>query len=164
MFGNKLATATAQVTALLAALKEGLGFEAATAEAVTPAALQNHRAAIENAAAGAAIVQIKSELAAYVGGLASVGITIAAEQLTADGVKQAIETKIAAIAQTKAVETVASSGHAAAIPVAPGQDVAPSAETMTKAELSTAIGAEQDPVKRKRLYTAFEKRFLSGRN
>ena len=163
MFGNKLATATAQVTALLAALK-GIGFEAATAEAVTPAALQTHLAARENTAAEEAAAPLQAQLSAYTSGLAAAGITVAAEQLTADAVKKAVEAKIAASAQTKAVETIASSGHAAALAVPPGQDTAPNAETMTKAELSDAIGAEQDAVKRKRLFDAFEKRFLLGRN
>ena len=163
MFGNKLATATAQVTALLAAL-QGIGFEAATAEAVDPAALQSHLAARENAAAAAATAPLQSQLTAYIAGLAAAGITVAAEAITAEGVKAAVEAKITAAAQVKAVETVASSGHAAALAVPAGQDGAPSAETMTRDELAAAIGAEQDPVKRKRLYSAFEKRFLSSRN
>ena len=170
MFGNKLATATAQVTALLAALK-GIGFEAATAEAVTPAALQSHLAARENAAAEAATAPLAAEIASLKAanetlrsGLAAAGVVVPAAEGTADGVKNAVEAKIAAVAQTKAVETIASSGHIAAIAVPPGQDVAPSADTMTKAELAAAVGAEQDPVKRKRLFDTFEKRFLSSRN
>ena len=163
MFGNKLATATAQVTALLAALK-GIGFEAATVEAVTPAALQSHLAARENAAAEAAAAPLQAQLGVYASGLVAAGITVAAGQLTADSLTQAIEAKIAASAQTKSVETIASAGHASAIPVAPGSDMAPSAESMTKAELAAAIGDEQDPVKRKRLYNTYEKRFGVGRN
>jgi hypothetical protein len=163
MFGSKLATVTAQLAAVLTALK-GIGFEAATAEEVTPAALQSHLAARENAAAEAASAPLQSQLGAYADGLAAAGITIPAESGSAEGIAQAIAAKIAATAQVKAVETVASSGHAAALAVPAGQDVAPNAETMTRAELTDAIGAEQEPVKRKRLYTAYEKRFLSGRN
>lgn len=163
MFGNKLATAQASITALLGAITS-IGFKADTPEAVTAAGLQSHLAARENAAAAEAAAPLQEQLAVYTSGLAAAGITVSGEQLTAEGIKQAIETKIAATAQTKAVETIASSGHAAALAVPPGQDVAPSAETMTRAELAAAIGAEQDVVKRKRLFDVFDRRFGSGRN
>lgn len=160
MFGNKLATATAQVSALLAALK-GIGFEAATAEAVTPAALQSHLAARENAAAEAATAPLQSQLTAYTSGLAAAGITIAAEAFTAEGVKAAVEAKIAAVAQAKAVETVASSGHAAALAVPSTEGTGPAADaTPASAEefLATAA-AITDPAARTAYYRKHSSRF-----
>ena len=162
MFGNKLATATAQITALLAALK-GIGFEAATAEAVDAAALQTHLAARENAAAEAATAPLQAQLAAYTTGLAAAGITVALVdgKLSAADVKAAVEAKIAAVAQAKAVETVASSGHAAALAVPSTEGTGPAADATPASaeEFLAASAAIADPAARTAYFRKHSSRF-----
>lgn len=164
MFGSKLKAADLQVTALLGVLAS-IGYKPASAEEATEAGLKAHLSANQQQAVNAAVAPLTATVGAYAEGLIAAGVVIPVvqgEAISAAGVQAAVASVIAARATTQAVETVASAGHAAALAVPKGSEAAdPTA--MSADELGAAVQAEKDPVKRKALFSAYERRFLDAK-
>jgi hypothetical protein len=162
MFGNKLATSEAKITALLG-IFAAVGYIPASAEEASVEGFTAHLAMREKNAVDAATAPHAVTLAAYADGFKAAGIALkAGDAITADAVKAAVDSAVAARASQKAVETVASSGHARALEVPKGAEASSDVEAMNAADLGAAVQAEKDPVKRKKLFVAYERRFLSG--
>ncbi len=171
MFGDKLKAAqerTAQLTALVAATGVDLKGDALpTAEALQAhlASAQAEHTAAAVAAATAplqalvtggeiALAAAQTRLAAHNAGFEAFGIRLGAGEPTADSIKAALETTLAA----RAAKQIAGAGHPAiALAVASGDEPA---ET-TSAEVFKQFNAIADPHERAAFYRKNKSKLLS---
>lgn len=188
MFGDKLATATAKITALVGLIAAtGLKIDAANiADSKTEAGalpgvdtLKAHLAGQEKTAIAAALAPVNAqlsaasvELAAYKSALEGAGIALSAvtpADFAAPSADKpapaiaAIQTAVSNAIAARASKQVAASGHPHAIDVPRGNSAAEnSAETApaTAEEFLTQLRAIADPGKRTEFYRKHAARFV----